>query len=78
MTPANYGITTLYGQHAEHLVMEQAITGHDLGVRQVMRPTAKIGYSAARLGDHQRTRRHVPGVQLQLPEAVESTGSHIA
>src|SRR5574337_1336619 len=70
--------STLHGQDAEHVVMEQAVAGDDLGIREVMGAAVKVGHPAACLSDHQYAGRHVPWVQLQLPEAVEPTGGHIA
>ncbi len=58
--------------------MDQAIAGHDLGLRELEGLTTEIGNAASSFRDQKRASRHVPRVQPKLPETIEPPGGHIA
>src|SRR5437899_2227511 len=58
--------------------MHLAVRGDDLAAEQIDRPVRIVGDAAAGFLDDQYRRRHVPGMQMVLPEPVESAGRDIA
>jgi hypothetical protein len=66
-----------FGDDAEHLSVDQAVAGQDMGASKPVRSAAEIGDDTARLGDEQPAGSGIPGHEFQLPETVETAGRHI-
>ena len=52
--------------------MNMAVCSEDAGAAGAIREASEIGNLAARFADDQHTRRGVPRVQTEFPEAVEA------
>jgi hypothetical protein len=64
--------------HLEHFVMNAAVAGDKFRLIDRMRVAAEIGDVSSGFPDHESTCGHVPGIQLDLPKAVESARRNIA
>ena len=58
--------------------MQQTIRGQGLTAVELEGPAFEIRHFAARLFDNQHTRGRVPGIEIELPEAVEASAGHAA
>src|SRR6478752_7399539 len=54
--------------------MEVTVAGHDLAAVAAEGPAGPVADAAAGLLDEERAGAHVPGLELQLPVAVEPAG----
>lgn len=64
--------------HVEHFVMNAAVAGDKFRLIDRMRVAAEIGDASSGFPDNESTCGHVPGIQLNLPKAVESGRRNIA
>src|ERR1017187_7486236 len=58
------------------LLVQVAVIRQQMWRVEIVRPSAHIGYQAARFGDQQPARRHVPGLQSEFPKPVQATAGH--
>src|SRR5579884_237964 len=65
-------------QHVDHLSMNFPIAGEHLRIIDGERFSRKIAQFPSGLSENQTSRRSIPGVKLEFPEAVEPAGGDIA
>ncbi len=58
-------------------VVNQTVRGHGFLAVEFEGCTVEARHRAARLLHDQHTRRRVPGIEIELPEAIEASRSHI-
>ena len=63
---------------ANHGRMHQPIRGQSLATVQLEWPTLKVGHPPSSFLDNEHARGRVPGVEVELPESVETSASHAA
>src|ERR1035437_6813551 len=67
-----------FAKQGEHRGVQRAVVGQQsLRRGNPVRAAMHFADRAARLGDQQRARRHIPGLESELPERVETTAGDI-
>ena len=70
LTPSGSGRVDFLADDMQHLGMNPQVAGDDIAVLQVTLITLEVGGDTARLLHQERTGRDVPGLEIELPEAV--------
>ena len=61
-------------EETDQLLVDQAIRSQNLAAFQPEVRAGKVGHAPARLFHQQNARSRVPGIEIELPEAVQAAG----